>query len=86
MMVYSISGALFSILIMSIVSRFDRIGTLGISVAGAVSHNIAQCAVASILLQNTSVFRYLPVLLISGVIAGIITGIISSIVLDKVLG
>ncbi len=85
MMVYSISGALFSILIMSLVSRFDRVGTLGISVAGAVSHNIAQCVVASILLQNSSVFRYLPVLLISGVIAGIITGLVSGVVLDKVL-
>lgn len=85
MMVYSISGALFSILIMSLVSRFDRVGTLGISVAGAVAHNIAQCDVASILLQNSSVFRYLPVLLISGVIAGIITGLVSGVVLDKVL-
>lgn len=84
MMVYSISGALFSILIMTLAARIPQLGIMGISVAGAVSHNIAQCAAASVLLRNASVMHYLPVLLISGVAAGAVTGVVSAAVLKKI--
>ena len=84
MMVYSLSGALLSILVMSLLSRIVKFGIIGISVAGAVSHNIAQCAAAALLLQNTNVMQYVPVLVLSGIAAGIITGIISAAVLKEV--
>lgn len=84
MMVYSLSGALLSILVMSLLSRITKFGLIGISVAGAVSHNIAQCAAATLLLQNTNVMQYVPVLVLSGIAAGIITGIISAAVLKEV--
>ena len=84
MMVYSLSGALLSILVMSLLSRIVKFGIIGISVAGAVSHTIAQCAAAALLLQNTNVMQYVPVLVLSGIAAGIITGIISAAVLKEV--
>ena len=56
---------------------------MGVSVAGAVSHNLAQCIVAAVLLQNVGVFHYVPLLLISGGIAGVITGAVSAAVLGK---
>lgn len=42
----------------------------GVSIAGAVAHNVAQICVAAYVVQNTKLFYYLPVLLIAGVITG----------------
>ena len=75
-MVYSLSGALLSILVMSIFSQMPQLGTLGISISGAVAHNIGQCIAAAALLQNLKVFVYLPMLLAAGVITGTISGLI----------
>lgn len=80
-MIYSLSGALLSIAVMSLLSRIPGFGIMGISVSGAVFHNIGQCAAAALLLSNLSIFNYLPVLLISGTAAGIVTGLIANLVL-----
>ncbi len=84
MMVYGLAGAVFSILMMSLVKKLPFFGRIGISVTGAVSHNLAQCAAAALLLRNAKVFHYLPVLLISGIIAGIVIGTISAVILKSV--
>ena len=85
MMIYSLSGALLSILVMKLLSGSGKFGLMGISVAGAVSHNAAQCVVAAVLLQNMSVIRYMPILILSGIIAGLVTGTVSGAILRKVL-
>lgn len=82
-MLYSLSGALLSLLVMKTVSWISSIGVMGISVCGAVFHNVGQCAVAVLLLHNINIFAYLPALLIAGVVAGVITGSISSVVLNS---
>lgn len=84
MMVYGLAGAVFSILMMSLVKKLPFFGRIGISVTGAVSHNLAQCTAAALLLRNAKVFHYLPVLLISGIIAGIVIGTISAVILKSV--
>lgn len=82
-MIYSLAGALLSIFIMSLISQFPHSGIMGISVAGAVFHNIGQCAAAALALRNINVFGYLPILLVAGIAAGIITGLISGLVLKS---
>jgi len=49
---------------------------LGISIAGAVAHNLGQLAVASILIQHIAIFYYLPIMLISSVPTGLLTGLL----------
>ena len=84
MMVYSLAGGSLSVLIMSLFSRSGKFGVIGISIAGAVSHNIGQCFAASILMRNKNILWYLPALLLYGVISGLVTGIISSELIKRI--
>lgn len=74
-MLYSAAGALLSLFVMALLCRFPGVSPVGISVAGALSHNIGQCAVAVLFIKVQAVLVYLPVLLISAVITGTVTGI-----------
>lgn len=84
MMVYSLAGAFFSILIMSVCCRSKKFGIIGICIAGAVSHNLGQCLAAAVLMQNQNILWYLPMLILYGVISGLVTGIISSEILKRI--
>lgn len=72
----SVTGGLCSIAVMIVLHKLlkDKLSYITYSVLGAVTHNLAQLAMAGILLQ-TPLTYYGPVLLISGVIVGVLTGI-----------
>lgn len=75
-MLYSLAGGLLSLCVMLLLSRLkDVVGIIGVSVGGAVSHNIGQIAVACMVVESRAVLGYLPVLMISAVITGTLTGI-----------
>lgn len=81
---FSIAGGILSASVMAILyKKFSRVfGILGISVAGAVSHNIGQVAVASILMKDIAVTGYLPILLVSGIIMGCFIGVCGSFLIS----
>lgn len=58
--------------------KTGRFGTTGISIAGGVMHNVGQ-VIAAVIVTGPTVFYYLPILIISGIIAGAITGIIAGV-------
>jgi len=72
----SLTGSLLSFAVMSALIKMagSRISPVGVSVAGAVFHNIGQIIAASYILGNFAVLALLPVLLVSGVITGVLTG------------
>ncbi len=73
--VLGVSGAIFSTLLMSsLLKRTACFSMIGISMAGAVAHNIGQLLAASLLLQSTALLFYLPLLLLAGIPSGIFTG------------
>ena len=74
---YSLAGGLLSTLVMLAVKRIPRLGTVGVSICGGVTHNIAQLAVAIILVSELKIVFYLPVLLAAGALTGFTIGIIS---------
>ena len=74
---YSLAGGLLSLVIMVVMKKMKIFSVYGISMAGAVSHNIAQVLVASVYVNNIHVMYYAPVLLIAGVVTGFLIGIIS---------
>ncbi|MEA4971990.1 hypothetical protein SDC9_64731 [bioreactor metagenome] len=74
---YSIAGALVSFFVMASVKKIKSAGIIGVSIMGGVSHNIAQIAVAALVLQTTGLVYYIPALLVSGVITGIVIGIVA---------
>ena len=76
-MVYSAAGAALSILVMILLKKTRLFGSIGVSVAGGVFHNVGQILVAIAVLETTSLGYYLPVLIISGLAAGIFVGLLS---------
>ena len=86
MMLYSFAGAAVSLLLMAFFYRLDLFGVTGVSIIGAAGHNIGQLIVASLVVENTAIFYYLPVLLMAGTIAGALIGILGGIIIKRLAG
>ncbi|MFV0517264.1 MAG: Gx transporter family protein [Aminipila sp.] len=82
--IYSLAGAITSLLTMIILKKTGWFSVVGVSMAGGVMHNVGQLIVAASIISNLKVFYYFPVLLFSGMITGIIIGVISHIILKKI--
>lgn len=74
---YSIAGAILSSIVMYLVYKYMSkfFSLIGVSIWGAVAHNIAQVGVASLILSNIRVFSYLPVLLLLSLFTGYFVGL-----------
>lgn len=82
---YSLAGAILSLLIMMLLKKLE-FGTVAVSCAGGVAHNIGQISFAAFLVENSRLFYYLPILLIAGVLAGIVIGIIGGELIKRLKG
>lgn len=80
---YSIAGALISLVVMYLLKRIRLFGTVAVSVAGGVSHNLGQIGMACLILQTGAIVYYVPVLILSGVASGVVIGLVSSTVLSR---
>jgi heptaprenyl diphosphate synthase len=68
-----------------ILKKLPRIFSItGVSIFGAVMHNIGQLMVAWMVLKEAVIIYYLPVILVASVVAGWITGGVSRLVIDEV--
>ncbi len=83
-LIYSITGAIFSLVTMMLLKRFTPLSEVTVSVSGGVMHNVGQITAASFMLSTNVVIYYLPFLLISGTIAGIAIGVASAILVKRV--
>ncbi|NLD19646.1 MAG: Gx transporter family protein [Clostridiales bacterium] len=81
--VYSLAGALLSLLVMILLKKTGVFSLVGVSIAAGVIHNLGQLLVAAFLVSNIKVFVYFPVLIISGVISGAVIGILSHLIIKK---
>ncbi len=85
----SFCGALMSSLVMSLFMYpyyRRKVSLISVSLAGAVTFNIVQLALAALLVQNFMLFRgYLPFLLLLAVPTGFFTGL-AAIYLEKAAG
>lgn len=75
----SLSGALFSTLVMFFIWRAlkGKLSVVGVSVAGAFSHNLAQLLTAALLLRTPGILFYLPYLLAFAIPTGIFVGLLA---------
>lgn len=80
---YSISGAIISFLLMFFAYKHNIFSVIGVSVIGGVAHNIGQLLIAGIVVKLPAVVSYTPWLIIFGVIAGLIVGLVSSIIINR---
>lgn len=77
-MPYSLCGAALSLAVMALLKRTKLFSAMGVSVAGAVAHNLGQVACAVVLLRTVTIAWYFPVLLISGVLGGCAVGLLAA--------
>jgi len=84
-MMYSMAGAFVSTLLMWAAYKFFKkyFSLIGVSVIGAMGHNIAQLTVASIIIKNPKIFAYLPILMLTSIFTGIFIGITANYTLRK---
>ena len=82
--IYSLAGGILSLIVMGILKKIKGFSSVGISVGGGVAHNIGQLSIAVILMENTKMYYYAPVLLLTGTIAGVMIGVLSGVLVKKI--
>ena len=83
-MIYSLAGAVLSLLVMIFLKRFTPLGEVGVSVTGGIAHNVGQITMASIMMETAVVVYYLPFLLLSGTLAGAAIGAAATLLIRKI--
>ena len=83
-LLYSLSGGILSLLVMMLLRRLNFLSTLGVSVAGAVMHNVGQILAAMLVLETLELGYYLVILTVSGTIAGVLIGLAGSLLIKKI--
>ncbi len=82
-LIYSASGALLSFVVMICAMKIGKNSIVGVSVVGAVFHNVAQVAAAAAVMESMGVLYYIAPLLISGTASGFVTGALSGVIIEK---
>lgn len=77
MMIYSLAGGMLSFLVMMLLKKTKGFSITGVSIAGGVSHNIGQLAVAVLAVQNVKIAFYFPVLMAAGLLTGGLIGLLA---------
>ncbi len=74
---FSLCGGLLSVIAMYIARRFTKLSVVGVSIVGAVFHNLGQLIVAVIGLNTPNFLFSLPVFMMLSIPTGIIVGMIT---------
>ncbi len=80
---YSAAGALLSLAVMTVLKKLDFLSVIGVSVAGAVCHNLGQILLAMLILQTAELGYYLIVLTVTGTVSGIFVGVCGGIAVKR---
>ncbi len=75
MSIYSLAGATLSLTAMAILKKTALFSTVGVSVVGAVIHNLGQILVAIFLFDSLEIGYYMLILTVTGTIAGTFIGL-----------
>ena len=75
---YSLTGAFFSLIVMLLAKKVLKMGILGVSVLGGVFHNFGQLLVAMVVVSNYRIGYLFPYLLLSGILTGAAIGLIAN--------
>ncbi|MDE6760547.1 MAG: Gx transporter family protein [Lachnospiraceae bacterium] len=78
---YSFAGGVFCIIAMSVMKKISFFSKMGVSMAGAVFHNLGQILIAVIVMENAHILYYFPVLCLTGLISGFAVGYISTLLI-----
>ena len=76
-MLYSFAGGVLSLVVMIFARKLPGFSVVGVSVLGAVAHNVGQMLVAVFVVETRAILAYLPILLIAAAVTGTLTGLIA---------
>lgn len=74
---YSFAGALLSFSVMYLLWKTGKLHMVSVSIAGGISHNLGQIAVAALLVQNYRILLYFVILYFVGMVTGALIGIVA---------
>lgn len=74
---FSLAGGILSFFVMVVGKRFLKLKCIAVSTSGGIAHNVGQLLVAAFVVDNFSIFYYIPVLIVSGVLTGLLIGVIA---------
>ena len=80
---YAASGALLAILIETIIKKTDKFSPIGVSIFGAIFHNIGQFILACIIMKSIGVLYYMPFTLIFAILSGSLNGYLVNLLKDR---
>ena len=82
--IYALSGAVLALLGMCLLKSVPLFSEVGVSVVGAVLHNVGQIAAAAVVMRTGEIILvYLPPLIITGTVAGVVIGIASGLLVRR---
>lgn len=82
-LLFSFTAGMCSLAAVALIKRTNVFDIVGLSVSGAVVHNLIQLAVAMLVVGSAAAV-WLPVLLLSGIISGAVTGTLGTVILKKI--
>lgn len=82
-LIFALSGALLSFVVMIVAKHLLPFGTVGVSVLGAIAHNAGQIIAAVIVMQTLGVAYYFIPLVISGTLGGVLVGIVAAVITKR---
>lgn len=84
--IYSFVSSVFSLTIMYIISKYlgKFFSLIGVSIFGALAHNLSQIAIACVILENIRLFTYLPVMSIFSLFTGWFVGYVSTYIIKNI--
>ena len=74
---FSLAGGILSFIVMVIGKKLLKLKCIAVSTSGGIAHNVGQLLVAAFVVDNFSIFYYIPVLIVSGVLTGLLIGVIA---------
>ena len=80
---YSLAGALLSLIVMTAVKKTEKLHLISVSAAGGIAHNVGQFLVAALVVENYRILYYLPVLFLVGMATGVLIGVVAAGVLKR---
>lgn len=81
---YSLGGACLSLLVMCLLRHLHLFSTVGVSVAGGVSHNLGQILLACLITKTDLFTLYFPFLLLAGTLSGIAIGLLGALLAKRI--
>lgn len=81
---YSAVGAAVSFVFMALLKKTGVFSCTAVSVAGGVTHNLGQIAMACVVMGTDVLKYYAPFLVLSGTLAGIVIGLLAAIMVKRI--